>query len=587
MTEHVFHRSYGILVRKFQKYLLPTLVTTTALSLNEFADSMLVSNLLGSQAMAIVNLGFPLMLLMAAIETLCGSGGATCYALLLGEREGEAAGKVLFLSLAAALLAGLALMVPGMLFPDRMASLLCRDPALVEAGFGAYLRVLVLSAPVLAVVLTMVSFLPAGGSPNLAMAINLVANGVNIAMDWVYIRWFGMGVDGAAWATLTGYAAGALLLPFAFGKKNRLRVRPAGLADLRLLGRAVGKGAAAALSQLGFAAKFGACNVLASMYGGVPAVVALSLCFQAFSIVAVFYGGAIGAAAPILAFLHGRRDYPGRTHILKTALLYGVAPVLLCTAWFEAAPGQLAALYNITAPDELELALAALRVFSLCFAVRGFCIMFMYYLQVIGRDREAMHISLLDGFGIVPMAWLMCRAFGVAGLWWTYPLNAAVLFAGVLLGTRWLAAKSAGRYTGLLLAERDDDALESCDFTMTGRPDADARTAGEIADWLRGKGMDPKRAGLIHLAIEEIAVYHAAHQGRGEPVDVLLRTYEGRTEIDYRSLGDSCNPLHDAEADDLLNVRILRGIASGLDYDYAMGMNNIHITLGTEPKAAP
>ena len=161
MTEHVFHRSYGILVRKFQKYLLPTLVTTTALSLNEFADSMLVSNLLGSQAMAIVNLGFPLMLLMAAIETLCGSGGATCYALLLGEREGEAAGKVLFLSLAAALLAGLALMVPGMLFPDRMASLLCRDPALVEAGFGAYLRVLVLSAPVLAVVLTMVSFLPA------------------------------------------------------------------------------------------------------------------------------------------------------------------------------------------------------------------------------------------------------------------------------------------------------------------------------------------------------------------------------------------------------------------------------------------
>ena len=73
------------------------------------------------------------------------------------------------------------------------------------------------------------------------------------------------------------------------------------------------------------------------------------------------------------------------------------------------------------------------------------------------------------------MAWLMCRAFGVAGLWWTYPLNAAVLFAGVLLGTRWLAAKSAGRYTGLLLAERDDDALESCDFTMTGRPDADAR----------------------------------------------------------------------------------------------------------------
>ncbi len=113
-------RSYGILVRQFRKYLLPTLVTTAALSLNEFADSMLVSNLLGSQAMAVVNLGYPVMLLMTAIETLCGSGGSTCYALLLGERKGEEAGKVLFLSLAAALLAGLALMAAGMLFPDRL-----------------------------------------------------------------------------------------------------------------------------------------------------------------------------------------------------------------------------------------------------------------------------------------------------------------------------------------------------------------------------------------------------------------------------------------------------------------------------------
>ena len=85
MTEHVFHRSYGILVRKFQKYLLPTLVTTTALSLNEFADSMLVSNLLGSQAMAIVNLGFPDVRGEVMLHALEGEGvyvstGSACSA---------------------------------------------------------------------------------------------------------------------------------------------------------------------------------------------------------------------------------------------------------------------------------------------------------------------------------------------------------------------------------------------------------------------------------------------------------------------------------------------------------------------------
>ena len=60
------------------------MMTTVALSLNEFVDSMLVANLLDSRAMAVVNLGLPVMLLMATIYTLFGTGGATLYAVALG-----------------------------------------------------------------------------------------------------------------------------------------------------------------------------------------------------------------------------------------------------------------------------------------------------------------------------------------------------------------------------------------------------------------------------------------------------------------------------------------------------------------------
>ena len=155
MKEHSFHRSYGILIRKFQKYFLPTMITTAALSLNEFADSMLVSNLLGSQAMAVVNLGYPVMLIMTAIETLFGAGGSTFYAVLLGERKGEEAGKVFSLSLSAAFLSGLAITAAGVVFPDLILPLLCQDDTLMAAGFELYFRVLVLSAPVLTLVLTL------------------------------------------------------------------------------------------------------------------------------------------------------------------------------------------------------------------------------------------------------------------------------------------------------------------------------------------------------------------------------------------------------------------------------------------------
>ena len=62
----------NLLLKKYTEYLIPTMVTTAALSLNEFIDSMLVSKLLGTQAMAVVNLGMPIMLLLAAVVALGG-----------------------------------------------------------------------------------------------------------------------------------------------------------------------------------------------------------------------------------------------------------------------------------------------------------------------------------------------------------------------------------------------------------------------------------------------------------------------------------------------------------------------------------
>lgn len=70
------------------------------MSLNEFADSMLVSNLLGSGAMAVVGLGMPVMLAMAGVYSLLGSGGATVYGISVGKRDNETAGKSLTAALA-------------------------------------------------------------------------------------------------------------------------------------------------------------------------------------------------------------------------------------------------------------------------------------------------------------------------------------------------------------------------------------------------------------------------------------------------------------------------------------------------------
>ncbi|MBR3377468.1 MAG: hypothetical protein IKG44_07290 [Mogibacterium sp.] len=114
--EKAYSRSDRLLRKKFFQYLLPTIITYAALSLNEFVDSMLVSNLLDSDAMAVISLGMPLMLVMAAAYSLLGNGGAAIYALSLGRRDHETAGKSLTAAITGGLVSGLILLLVGNVF---------------------------------------------------------------------------------------------------------------------------------------------------------------------------------------------------------------------------------------------------------------------------------------------------------------------------------------------------------------------------------------------------------------------------------------------------------------------------------------
>ena len=154
-----YARSNRILFKKMLEYLFPTMLTMAALSLDEFVDSMIVSNLLGSSAMAVVGLGSPITMCIAAMYTLLGNGGATLYALCIGKRDMDTAGKVFRLTIITALAAGILFILAGFVFFDPLTNLLCGDRSLLSA-FKPYFRGLLMTAPFIITILTLVEFLP-------------------------------------------------------------------------------------------------------------------------------------------------------------------------------------------------------------------------------------------------------------------------------------------------------------------------------------------------------------------------------------------------------------------------------------------
>ena len=576
-----YKRSNRILTEKFLRYLVPTIITTLALSLNEFVDSMMVANLLGSQAMSIVNLGSPIILIMAAIYTLLGNGGSTLYAVNLGKWQQDEAGKILTVSMLTAGASGFFLLFAGLILQQPIISLLCREPSLA-ADFPKYYRILLLSAPLLTLLLTFVEFLPPGGAPALATVLNVIANVVNLLMDYVYIRIFGLGVEGAAWATLTGYSV-SLLFMLCIHKKFHLHWRKVSAADFRLLRSICSQGGASAVSQAGFAIKFAFCNGMAASLGGATGVIVFSLCIQTFSIVSVFLAAITGAAMPLIAVLQGQRDFHGVELVLKKALQYLTISALGLVILFECCPTLITRLYSVRDPEAVALAITGLRIFSLTYLLRGVCIFFMRYLQIIGQKTYAMVISMFDGFaGIIPIAMILCRFLGLSGLWWTFTVDVFLLFIGILIWNQILQKKTDHRLKGFLLIEQESSEIPSRDITITEKSDVITGLSQELIQFCEEYKTDHRTSGFVGLLAEEMAVYTRQHHKKSRLIDILLKIYDDHIVLDFRSLGTPFNPLESTDTDIAENVMLLQKLASEIEYEYVMGMNSTRIKINKQ-----
>ena len=588
-----FTRSYRLLRYKFFQYLMPTTLTVAALSLSEFVDSMVVSRLLGSRAMAIISLGIPATLIVACCYALLGNGGATVYARALGSHENEKAGSCFLTAIATSVVVGFAITGLGMLFFRFFLSFFCKDASLME-DFTGYLRVLLFSAPLLTITLSFVEFLPPSGLPAWATIINTVANCVNLLMDFVYIRFFHMGVEGAAYATLTGYAVGLILVIILFISK-RIRIPGGGGYRLGVLKEILVTGSSSSMNQLGFALKFSVSNALAATLGGTAGVVAFSLCIQTLSITAIFIMGAAATAVPLIAVLHSQNDHHGVRYVMLNTLKVTTLCMGICTVLILFFPRQFASIYNVTAPQELSLGIHALRLFAATFLFRNFCIVMMRCLQAVGKEGYAFFISLFDGcIGIIPISYLCCGLLGLDGVWGAYPATSILLAAIIILYNLRLVRRSNGYYQDILLTIGFEPAVRSMEYTILNQPglfmdksqtaDPETPPAGFLSEKLetfcKESGVSLETSIHSALVTEEMISYTQEKAKVAQYMDIIARNYPDRVEITFRSLGDPVNPLSGPA--ETPNLQLLRGMSDSLTWDYIMGMNCTRAVISVE-----
>lgn len=568
------NRTGHILNSKLRKYLIPTIATALAMSLDEFVDSIIVANLLDLKAMTVISVASPIVLVVAAIYMLFGVGGSTLYAVNIGSRNTKAAGKAFSVSLLTALFTVITLCVLGTLFSESFCRFLCADESLYK-DLLHYVRILLLTAPFIVGIQTLSGFLPAAGAPNIATLICIIANVTNLIFDYIYIRFFDMGVGGTAYATLTGYGIClVLLVVMLLCRKIKLHVTMPSWKDFRSLREIVLQGGANAIGQLGYTIKFTFYNQFILSLVGTVGLGAFAVAKQLLSIMSIGLAGISEAVAPFLSTLKGQKDTSGIKYVLRSGIIYVTAISTALVVLFECFPELLYKMFNVTDKAVTDMATGGIRIFLLMFLVRGAYIVYMSYARISGHKGYAMLISMLDGFALLlPVALLCSYLFGMTGIWLSFPVTCVMIFLGIIIYNRILVRRSNGRLEGLFLLEHEDD-VKVCEMTIGEEDESISGLSEELTAFCTENGIEKSTAARIGLIAEEMAVYTRRHRKKSDRIDIITRISEEHIRVDFRSEGTPFNPLAKSDEDDEGNFLLINKLPSKISYDYILGMNS-------------
>ena len=217
----------GSVKKLMLQLMIPAVVAQVVNLLYNIVDRIYIGHIAGIGAAALTGVGLftPILMLLNAFAMLVGAGGAPRTAIALGQGDKEQAEKIISNSFTMLLLFSVVLTVVFYAGAPTLLRLFGASDATLPYAL-AYSRIYILGAVFVLLVLGMNPFITTQGFAKTSMLTTVIGAVINIILDPILIFGLGLGVRGAAIATVLSQAVGAVwILRFLTGKKTILRLR--------------------------------------------------------------------------------------------------------------------------------------------------------------------------------------------------------------------------------------------------------------------------------------------------------------------------------------------------------------------------
>lgn len=408
---------------------IPTIISMLTTAVYNMADTAFVSQL-GTSATGAVGIVFSLMAIIQAIGFMLGMGSGSLISRLLGQQNSEEANKVGSTAFFTALIFGLLLTVFGLIFIDPLMGLLGATPTILPFARD-YAQYILFGAPVMCASFVLNNILRSQGRATLSM-IGIATGGVlNIGLDPLFIFTLGLGIGGAAIATLLSQCVSfCILLGFFLAGKSSVRLGFKGISRQWSTYWIIMKTGLPSFCRQGLAsAATVALNVSAAAYGD-PAVAAMSVVGRIFMLVLSAMLGFGQGYQPVVGYNYGAKQYGRVRQSFRFALIIGmVLLAVLGLIGFIFAP-QIMALFRRDDPDVIAIGALACRAQCAALIFQPLIVVCNMTFQVLGRSWQATFISSCrQGIFFLPLILILPACFGLLGVQITQPIADLFTFA--------------------------------------------------------------------------------------------------------------------------------------------------------------
>ena len=410
---------------------LPMFVAQTLNLLYNIVDRIYIARIpeIGTAALGAVGLCFPIVILITAFTNMYGSGGAPLFSISRGAGNREEAAKIqdtaFFLLIATAVI----LTIVGEIVGRPILVVFgASDQALVHAL--PYLRIYLLGTIFTMIATGMNPFINAQGYSTTGMTTVIIGAVANIILDPILIFVFGMGVEGAAIATILSQAlSAAFVLRFLFGKKVDYRLHLLSGREIAGCGdrarRIIGLGMAAFIMQLTNSVVSISCNNVLAHVGGDLYVSIMTIINSARQMLETPLLSITEGSSPIISYNYGAGRYKDVKEAGKLMFLLSMGYVVIVWILIRLFPTFVIGIFS----SDKALMEPALPAFHLYFSTFIFMV-FQHCGQIIfkslGKKNHAIFFSMLrKGFIVVPLTYLLPYAFhwGTNGVFAAEPIS--------------------------------------------------------------------------------------------------------------------------------------------------------------------